>query len=585
MSSNLIALQNRFLGQGETVYDHLARLREEKGGLADEDLLALARELNLPPAHVRSVAKFYDELRVPGAAKVNVRVCNGEACEVAGAGGCRHELSAADLGGDVEVGQVTCVGYCGSGPNALVQIGHDEAVVSLRGDSLDAVIAAARAGELPSLPEPVNALYDPPPGKNVLMRSMRAGASLDGARAIGVYEALEAARSGDPQAVIDAVKASELRGRGGAGFPAGIKLQTVRDAPSTKDRVVVLNADEGDAGAYIDKELMERAPHTVLEGMALAAFAVGAKVAIVYLRGEYPACHRIFAQAAEAAREGGLLGDLEVKVVRGHGAYICGEETSLLRSLEGVPAQVSPKPPYPAVDGYRGAPTLVNNVETIAALPFIVKEGGEAYAALGSGKSRGTKLVSLNTAVERPGLYEVELGTTLRTLLFDLAGGMAGGKKLKAVQVGGPLGGIFGEQHLDLPLTFEDLHAAGGMLGHAGIVVFSVDVDLVQIGRGLMKFCAVESCGKCFPCRIGSVRGTELFDKILAGDGAQGDIDLLAELDETMRVGSLCALGGAVPLPIDNLLTWFIAEFDKYVPGAVTPRMLAPRGDNSEVQA
>ncbi len=581
MSSNLIALQNRFLGQGETVYDHLARLREDKGGLADEDLLALAKELNLPPAHVRSVAKFYDELRVSSTAKVAVRVCNGEACEVAGASACLAKLGEADLGDDVEVGQVTCVGYCGKGPNALVQIGHDEAVVALGGEGLDAVVGAAKKGELPALPEPSNALYDPPEGKNVLMRCMRADASLEGAQAIGAYEALAKARAGEPQAVIDAVKASEIRGRGGAGFPAGRKLQTVRDAPSNEDRVVVLNADEGDAGAYIDKELMERAPHTVLEGMALAAFAVGAQEAIVYLRGEYPTCHRIFSEAVTAASAAGLLGDLEVKVVRGHGAYVCGEETSLLRSLEGVPAQVSPKPPYPAVQGFRGAPTLVNNVETIAAFPFIVKEGGAAYAALGMGKSRGTKLVSLNTTVVRPGLYEVELGTTLRTLLFDLAGGLADGKGFKAVQVGGPLGGIFGEQHLDLPLTFEDLAAAGGMLGHAGVVVFPEDVDLVKIGRGLMKFCAVESCGKCFPCRIGSVRGTELFDKILAGEGAQGDLDLLAELDETMRVGSLCALGGAVPLPIDNLLTWFIDEFDRYVPGARTPAMLV----ESEVQA
>jgi formate dehydrogenase iron-sulfur subunit len=219
----------------------------------------------------------------------------------------------------------------------------------------------------------------------------------------------------------------------------------------------------------------------------------------------------------------------------------------------------------------------VNNVETLAAFPYIVNEGGAAYAALGHGESRGTKLVSLNTAVAKPGLYEIELGTTLRTLLFEMAGGMAEGKKFKAAQIGGPLGGIFGEQHLDVPMTFEDLAAAGGMLGHAGVVVYGDDVDLVRIGRGLMKFCAIESCGKCFPCRIGSVRGTELFDKILAGEGSQADIDLLAELDETMRVGSLCALGGAIPLPIDNLLAWFMGDFRKYVPDAKTPAMVAAR--------
>jgi formate dehydrogenase iron-sulfur subunit len=577
MSANLIALQNRFLGQGETVYDRLARLREDKGALADDDLLALAKELKLPPAHVRTVAKFYDELKTSAPSKVALRVCNGEACEVAGAEGCRQRIAGADIGDDVEVGYITCVGYCGSGPNALVQIGHEEAVVSLRDRGLDAVVAAAKKGVLPELEEPKNALFDPPEEKNVLMRFMRAAPGLEGAKAAGAYRALDEARKMEPQAVIDEVKASKIRGRGGAGFPAGIKLQTVRDAPSKKGRVVVLNADEGDAGAYIDKELMERAPHTVIEGMAIAAHAVGATEAIVYLRGEYPTCHGIWTKAVKDAEEAGLLGDLEIRTVRGHGAYICGEETSLLRSLEGVPAQVSPKPPYPAVEGLRGAPTLVNNVETLAAFPYIVSEGGAAYAALGHGESRGTKLVSLNTAVAKPGLYEVELGTSLRTLLFELAGGMADGKEFKAAQIGGPLGGIFGEQHLDVPMTFEDLAAAGGMLGHAGIVVYGDDVDLVKIGRGLMKFCAIESCGKCFPCRIGSVRGTELFDKILAGEGSQSDIDLLAELDETMRVGSLCALGGAIPMPIDNLLAWFIGDFREYVPDAKTPAMVAAR--------
>jgi formate dehydrogenase iron-sulfur subunit len=342
---------------------------------------------------------------------------------------------------------------------------------------------------------------------------------------------------------------------------------------------VVCNADEGDPGAYIDKELLERDPHAVLEGILLAAFAVGADEGALYLRGEYPRAARIVARALSDARAANLLGDgilgsrfsFELRLVHGHGAYICGEETSLLRSLEGVPAQVSPKPPFPAVEGLRGAPTVVHNVETLAAYPWILRHGGSAYRGLGHGKSRGTKLVSVNAAIARPGVYEVELGTTLRTVLFDLAGGMAGGKALKAIQVGGPLAGILGPEHLDLALTFEDLAAAGGMLGHGGIVVYPDDVDLVGIGRGLMKFCAVESCGRCFPCRIGSVRGTELFDKILDGRGTQGDLNLLAELDETMLYGSLCALGGAIPVPIDSLLTRFIGEFDRYIPGARTP--------------
>ncbi|MCA9607062.1 MAG: SLBB domain-containing protein, partial [Myxococcales bacterium] len=369
-------------------------------------------------------------------------------------------------------------------------------------------------------------------------------------------------------------------GRGGAGFPAGIKLQTVKDAPSaTGQKYVVVNADEGDAGAFIDKELLEQAPHTVLEGTILAAYAVGASEGYVYLRGEYPRAIAVWKKALADAREAGILGGsvlgsgfaFDVKLVEGHGAYICGEETSLLRSLEGVPAQVSPKPPFPAIQGLNGAPTVVNNVETLAAYPWIVERGGDAYAALGAGKSRGTKLVSVSGHVAKPGLFEVELGTSLRSILFELAGGVPNGKRFKAVQIGGPLGGILGEAHLDLPMTFEDLAAAGGMLGHAGMVVYDEDVDLVRIGRGLMKFCAVESCGKCFPCRIGSVRATEIFDKVLEGRGTQADIELLGEINETMRVGSLCALGGGIPIPVENLLTSFVSELDRYVPGAKAP--------------
>lgn len=581
MSANLIGLQNRFLGRGETVYDKLAKRREEKGALSDADLLELSQELSLPPALLRTVAKFYDDLRDADAAPVRVRVCNGEACAIEGASAAHDELTAGSPEG-VAMGEVTCVGYCSQGPNALVEKGSTRQVVSLAADgAVQELITALEDGQLDFV-EPVNELYHPAEGApNVLMRGMVEGAdTLAGARALGAYRALEKALAGEPGDVVRELAVAELRGRGGAGFPIHLKLRGVRDAASDDGRrYVVVNADEGDAGAFIDKELMERAPHSVIEGTVLAAFACGASEGFLYLRHEYPQAGSVLEAALAEASQAGLLGEsilgsgfsFELKLVRGQGAYVVGEETSLLRSLEGVPAQVSPKPPYPASEGYQGKPTLVNNVETLANLPFIVREGGEAYAALGTERSRGTKLVSLNAAVARPGLYEVELGTSLRTLLFDMAGGLAGGKELKAVQVGGPLGGILGPQHLDLGLCFSALADAGGMLGHGGIIVFPEETDLVQIGRGLMKFCAVESCGKCFPCRIGSVRGTELFDRVLAGDGTQKDLELLADLNETMRYGSLCALGGAIPVPMDNLLTWFIDDFKKYIPDAATP--------------
>ena len=595
MSDNLIALQNRFLGRGETVYDRLATLHAEHGEITDAHIAHLAAELSLPAVHVRTVAKFYDELQTEQRASKTLRLCNGEACVAAGASGRHAEIVAdlAQLDGDVAIGEVSCLGYCGRGPNAVFEQHRDghlgRHVLSLAdGESAQQIaeILRSEAGfdgaAALAFPEPENACYRASdPRADVLLRNFDHDmAILEVARQRGAYEALAKALSDVPERIIEEVKLSGLRGRGGAGFPTGLKLETVRTAAQRANAsFVVVNADEGDAGAYIDKELIERDPHAVLEGALLAAYAVGAAEVIIYLRAEYPRAHRVLVRAIDDAQEANLIGaDIlgqgfrcEVRLVRGHGAYICGEETSLLRSLEGVPAQVSPKPPYPALEGLRGQPTAVNNVETLAALPFIVGRGGTDYAQLGHGKSRGTKLVSLNAAVTRPGLYEVELGITLREIIFDLAGGMAAGRQFGAVQIGGPLGGILGEAQLDLRLDFEALAGASAMLGHAGMVVFAADVDLVRIGHGLMRFCAVESCGKCFPCRLGSVRGKELFDKILEGRADQADLDLLAELSATMRAGSLCALGGGIPTPIDNLLTTFIEAFRRYIPDARTP--------------
>jgi len=588
MSDNLIALQNKFLGQGTTVYDKLAVIHDAKGHVGDEDIMALAEQYNLPPAHVRSTAKFYEELGQDTPARHVVKVCNGEACRAAPEGGCdalEHRLSEAletevDETSDdgIRLEHVACLGYCGLGPNAMV----DDLPVSMApSDAVDRVVRHLKEGEPLEMEEPVNAIHLPPEGRpRVLLRHFdRDVISLPEARKAGVYSALEkAVKTMTPEEVIQAVEASQLRGRGGAGFPTGRKLRTVAEAPvhdGSQRRFVVDNCDEGDAGSYIDKELLERDPHTQLEGLLLAAYACGASDAYIYLRYEYPRALRIMEEAIAEAEEAGLIGQgilgsdfhCQVHLVKGQGAYICGEETSLLRSLEGVPALVSYKPPFPAHKGLWGYPTAVNNTETLHNLPWIVEHGGEAYAALGYESSRGTKLVSLNTAVARPGLYEVELGTTLHELIFDMAGGMAHGKALKGVQIGGPLGGILPAKHLDTPLDFEALETVGGILGHAGIVVYPEDQDLVEICRGLMAFCAVESCGKCFPCRIGSVRGTELFDQML--DPAQGGVtddrlELLWDLCETMKLGSLCALGTMTPLPMESLKTHFPEELERH---------------------
>lgn len=584
MSENLIALQNKFLGHGQTVYDELSKLHERQGYIGDRDIDRLARQHHLPPQQIRATAKFYEELTHDRPAERVVKVCNGEACRVAGFAGCEKELLDAcglDAPGGVgangvRVEHVTCLGYCGLGPNVML----DNEPVSMAGEgALESVLEYARSGLPHGLEEPNNPIHMPRDGEPciLLRRFDRDVASLQGARDAGAYRSLEKAlASMIPQQVIDEIKASRLRGRGGAGFPSGIKLETVSRSRSADGRkFVVVNCDEGDAGSYIDKELMERDPHTQLEGALLAAYSCGAEEVILYIRFEYPRLLRVMRRAIAEAEEAGLVGSnilgsdfsCQVRIVKGQGAYICGEETSLLRSIEGVPAIVSFKPPFPAEKGLYGCPTAVNNVETLHNLPWIIEHGGEAYAAFGHGKSRGTKLVSLNTRVRRPGLYEIELGVTLRDLIFRRAGGMAPGEIFKAVQVGGPLGGILPESKLDTPLAFETMAEAGGILGHAGVVVYSQRDDLVEIGRALMAFCAVESCGKCFPCRIGAVRGTEMFDQFLDpnGSGVTDDkLQLLSELCETMKYGSLCALGGMIPIPIENLMEFFPEEIDRY---------------------
>jgi formate dehydrogenase iron-sulfur subunit len=573
MSGNLIALQNKFLGEGQTVYDELVRIHDRQGFVGDDDILHLAEAHNLPRSLVRATAKFYDELSQDRPAKHTLKVCNGEACRAAGCDAvlerCGKELGiepgqVSDSGARLE--HVACLGYCGLGPNAMI----DGMPVSLAGDdAVDEALAHVQDGRGHSLHEPTNVIYPPAVGQPcVLLR--HAGHEVTGietATARGIYTSLDQALAMEPQAVIDQIVASQLRGRGGAGFPTGIKLQTVHDSEAPDGsgrRFVVVNFDEGDAGSYIDKELIERDPHTQIEGVLITAHATGAQHAYIYARLEYPKAHQVLETAVAEARAAGRLEACDITVVRGQGAYICGEETSLLRSLEGLPALVSTRPPFPAQEGLWRCPTAVNNVETIHTLPWIIEHGGPAYAALGNETSRGTKVLSLNTRVRRPGIYEVELGITLRQVIFDLAGGMADGQTFKAVQVGGPLGGLLPESLLDTPLEFEAMTAVDAMLGHGGIVVYSQEDDLVKIGRGLFHFCAVESCGKCFPCRIGAVRGTELFDQMIETGVTDQRLALLSDLCETMKYGSLCALGGMTPAPIESIVKHFPEELDRY---------------------
>lgn len=380
----------------------------------------------------------------------------------------------------------------------------------------------------------------------------------------GGFVGLEAALQLTPQGIVDEVKNSGLRGRGGAAFPTGIKWQTVLDEPEGQ-KYIVCNADEGDSGTFADRLVMECDPYMLIEGMAIAGLAAGATQGYIYLRSEYPRAHRFLNQALANAYTAGYLGadvlgsghrfDLEVRL--GAGAYICGEETSLLDSLEGKRGMVRAKPPLPAIKGLFGKPTVVNNVLTLAAIPFILSQGGKAYADYGMGRSRGTQALQLAGNVRRGGLVELAFGTSLRELMEEFGGGTLSGLPLRAAQVGGPLGTYLPQSQWDVPIDYESFAALGAVLGHGGVVMFDETVNLGEQARFAMEFCAAESCGKCTPCRIGSVRGVEVIDRIRAGENREANVELLTELCETMVDGSLCAMGGMTPFPVQSVMKHF----------------------------
>jgi formate dehydrogenase iron-sulfur subunit len=392
--------------------------------------------------------------------------------------------------------------------------------------------------------------------------------SLDDYRAHGGLRGLARAIELGGAATIDLVTQSGLRGRGGAGFPTGIKWKTAADATGPR-KFIVCNADEGDSGTFADRMLMEGDPFVLIEGMAIAGIAVGATKGYVYTRSEYPHAIATFDAALAAARRGGMLGpnvlgsshafDIEQRV--GAGAYVCGEETSLLESLEGKRGQVRAKPPLPAHQGLFGCPTVINNVISLASVPIILTEGAEHYRQIGVGRSRGTMPIQLAGNVKYGGLFEAGFGVTLGELVNDIGGGTLSGRPVRAVQVGGPLGAYFPPALFDTPFDYEAFAARDGLIGHGGIVVFDDTVDLARQARFAMEFCAEESCGKCTPCRIGSVRGMEVIDKITSGVRPEANLDLLKDLCHTMKFGSLCALGGFIPYPVMSALTHFPEDF------------------------
>ena len=387
--------------------------------------------------------------------------------------------------------------------------------------------------------------------------------------ATGGLAGLRRALEMTPQEIVTAVTDSGLRGRGGAGFPTGVKWQTVLNMPSEL-KFIACNADEGDSGTFADRMLMEGDPFVLVEGMAIAGLAVGANEGYLYIRSEYPDAVATMAAAVDIARLNGWVGpsvlgtdrSFELHVRVGAGSYICGEETAMLESLEGRRGMVRAKPPLPAIAGLFGKPTVVNNVLSLATIPPILAKGAEAFRELGLGRSRGTQVFQLAGNVKHGGIVETAFGVTLGELVEDYGGGTATGRPVRAVQVGGPLGAYLPTSRFDLPMDYEAFAAAGAMIGHGGIVVFDESVDMSRQARFAMEFCAEESCGKCTPCRLGAVRGVEVIDRIIAGDSREANLELLADLCETMVDGSLCAMGGLTPLPVRSALEHFPEDFE-----------------------
>ena len=387
------------------------------------------------------------------------------------------------------------------------------------------------------------------------------------------YQALiHALTEMDPQSVIDQIAKSGLRGRGGGGYPTGLKWSTVAKAVGTQ-KYVICNADEGDPGAFMDRSVLESDPQRVIEGMAIAGYAVGASKGYIYVRAEYPLAVTRMTSSLQQARRRGLLGNnicgttfaFDIEIRLGAGAFVCGEETALIASIEGMRGQPRPRPPYPAVSGLWGAPTLINNVETYANVPTILRKGAEWFAGIGTEKSKGTKVFALTGKITNTGLVEIPMGMTLREIIFSIGGGVPNGRKFKAVQTGGPSGGCIPEEHLDLPISYEALIEVGSMMGSGGMIVMDDTSCMLNVARFFMEFCMTESCGKCIPCRAGTAQMYQLLTKICDGRATHADLELLIDLCDVVKNTSLCGLGMTAPNPVLSTLRYFKHEYMEHI--------------------
>ena len=537
----------------------LQALQARRGGLTAEALGAVADALRVPDERVFGVATFYALFSTGPCVERVIRVCDSPVCEALGARDTHAALEAAARGEGWSVERASCLGLCDRAPAALR---NDVSCGPVTPASAGAVVREAAC--------PPCAPQAPAAGEEriVLARVGRIDPeSLESAAAAGAYEGLRRGLAAGPASVLRAVDDANLRGRGGAGFPVGRKWRMVAEAAG-RPKVVVCNADESEPGTFKDRVIMEGDPHRLLEGMALAGLAVGAAEGIVYIRGEYEAVARRLERAVEAAGAGGWLGDrirgtafsFPIHVHRGSGAYICGEETALLESLEGKRGEPRARPPYPATHGYLGRPTLVNNVETLAAVPDIVARGAAWWRSLGAAHSPGTKLFCLSGQVCRPGVYEAPLGVTLRQLLEGCAGGMRDGMPFHVALTGGAAGRFVGERALDLPLDFA-WSPSGPLLGSGAMMFFGPSVSVPRLLRSVLHFFEVESCGKCTPCRVGTRELRMVAERLEGGRGRPEDVEALKRMAELVGSGSFCGLGQSVAWPVKSALEHFEAEF------------------------
>jgi NADH-quinone oxidoreductase subunit F len=543
MSKNLSELSGR-KGLETNLFEELGIRARQEGTPSRADMEKLADEFIMGTANIYGTTTFYDFLRPENKGK-KVYVCNGSACLTAGT----QEGLKAKLGEHFdasEIGEMCCLGRCHEN-NAFYHDDHNYSGQAIQ------EISQIKSGHA----HPADHYHVGHHGTPVLTQAFPG------------IDVVRTAFSKTPDELLQELKDSGLRGRGGAGFPIAFKLESCKNSAGNK-KFIVCNADEGDPGAYSDRYLLEQQPLALLTGMIIAGYIAGADSGVLYIRGEYPEAFPIIHEAIDHLRSQKLLGsDIDGKgfsfnfhVIRAQGAYICGEETALLSSIEGQRPEVRVRPPYPTQQGLFNKPTVVNNVETLACIPYVVHNGGKAYAEIGKGRSTGTKLVSLDGHFNKPGIYEVDMGTPLDTVIHQLGGGFR--TAVKAMHIGGPLGGLVPIHKIpDLTVDFESFAQNGFLLGHASVVCIPQDFPIIQYLEHLFQFTAHESCGKCFPCRLGSTRGYELLHGARTADRPI-DLDLFRDLIETLEVGSLCALGGGLPLPIKNALQYFQSELTPY---------------------